>query len=29
LTLSALPLIAVYIFGQERVIKGIMAGAVK
>ncbi|HLV33906.1 MAG TPA: carbohydrate ABC transporter permease [Spirillospora sp.] len=29
LTLSALPLIVVYILGQERVIKGIMAGAVK
>jgi raffinose/stachyose/melibiose transport system permease protein len=29
LTLSALPLIAVYIVGQERVIKGIMAGALK
>lgn len=29
LTLSALPLIVVYIFGQEKVIKGIMAGALK
>jgi len=29
LTLSALPLIAVYIVGQERVVKGIMAGALK
>jgi raffinose/stachyose/melibiose transport system permease protein len=29
LTLSALPLIAIYIVGQERVIKGIMAGALK
>jgi raffinose/stachyose/melibiose transport system permease protein len=29
LTLSALPLILVYIVGQERVIKGIMAGALK
>lgn len=29
LTLSALPLIIVYILGQERVIKGIMAGALK
>lgn len=29
LTLSALPLIIVYIVGQERVIKGIMAGALK
>ena len=29
LTLSALPLIAIYVFGQERVIKGMMAGALK
>lgn len=29
LTLSALPLIVVYIFGQERVLKGMMAGALK
>jgi raffinose/stachyose/melibiose transport system permease protein len=29
LTLSALPLIAIYILGQERVIKGMMAGALK
>ena len=29
LTLSALPLIMIYIFGQERVIKGMMAGALK
>jgi raffinose/stachyose/melibiose transport system permease protein len=29
LTLSALPLIMVYIFGQERIIKGMMAGALK
>jgi raffinose/stachyose/melibiose transport system permease protein len=29
LTLSALPLIVVYLAGQERLVKGIMAGAVK
>lgn len=29
LTLSALPLIAIYTVGQERVVKGIMAGALK
>lgn len=29
LTLSALPLILIYILGQERVLKGMMAGAVK
>jgi raffinose/stachyose/melibiose transport system permease protein len=29
LTLSALPLILIYIVGQERVLKGMMAGAVK
>ena len=29
LTLSALPLIMIYIVGQERVIKGMMAGALK
>lgn len=29
LTLSALPLVLIYIVGQERVIKGIMAGALK
>lgn len=29
LTLSALPLVVIYIFGQERVIKGMMAGALK
>jgi raffinose/stachyose/melibiose transport system permease protein len=29
LTLSALPLIMVYIIGQERIIKGMMAGALK
>jgi raffinose/stachyose/melibiose transport system permease protein len=28
-TLSALPLVAVYVFGQERVLKGMMAGALK
>jgi len=28
-TLSALPLILIYIVGQERVIKGMMAGALK
>jgi raffinose/stachyose/melibiose transport system permease protein len=29
LTLSSLPLIAIYILGQERVVKGIMAGALR
>jgi raffinose/stachyose/melibiose transport system permease protein len=29
LTLSSLPLIVVYIFGQERIVAGIMAGALK
>jgi raffinose/stachyose/melibiose transport system permease protein len=29
LTLSALPLILIYVVGQERVLKGMMAGAVK
>ena len=29
LTLSALPLILIYVIGQERVLKGMMAGAVK
>lgn len=29
LTLSALPIILVYFFGQERIIKGMMAGAIK
>jgi raffinose/stachyose/melibiose transport system permease protein len=29
LSLSTLPLIMIYIIGQERVVKGIMAGALK
>jgi raffinose/stachyose/melibiose transport system permease protein len=29
LTLTALPMIIAYIFGQERIIKGMMAGALK
>jgi raffinose/stachyose/melibiose transport system permease protein len=29
LTLSALPIILLYIFGQDKLVKGMMAGAVK